>query len=365
MELPLTRRGFLSAGALGVGALAVGGVLADTLTAEAAVPSYFDVGQSGGDAFGPVKLSEPDDGWQSMSVDQVNGRIYYSQAPNRTPGNMRISYLQGNGATISATNYMQFDNFGHGQAIGIERLTNDTYIWMECDPPAGSHTGTKFCRVKWREHDGHSYTLEEAMKLDGFEMYNLVPDSVGVCCTIDPEGKRLLIRYAPKAHQYQHHYRVFDLESVKQRKAKTLYPPHSETTLLQHVPATNSNGKPRNFQGMAIYGDYGYLLTGHEWFVGHGDGAHTQCRPPSGDKGDIHLTVFDLRTGKSKSARTTAHYTYNYREPEGLAVQLANEPRLLFGIVDEQQCATYRGNKASDKHTMSVSYKNVMSTKPL
>ena len=96
--------------------------------------------------------------------------------------------------------------------------------------------------------------------------------------------------------------------------------------LLDHRVVIGGVEDGEVFQGFTVLGDYVYQLTGTAYSDENGP------NPPSGH-GNAHVSCVDLRTGELvQRSRTEAGYSLDYREPEGMAVQLTSPRRLCMGF---------------------------------
>lgn len=284
----------------------------------------FDITQEAVKLFGPVELDYRS-GWQSFGFDVPRGRILYTQpAPvdndggitsAKAAGELRVGALSLDGNREKGV--MQFADFGHGGSTGVESAEDGTYLWVETDGvPHGEYCyGRRLARILWNSQKKRGpiqFKDLETKALPGSRIFTLKPGSTENSPSIDNDGKRLMLRYrwpggnGKAAGMY---YSIYNLSDVMREgdNAKPVFDAISEAEVL-----LAGNGKPyKPFQGMALHGDYGYILTG----------------PKSKSQNDasdapIHLICFRLGQNKllKTAAPSTMGQTLSGREPEGVAV---------------------------------------------
>ncbi|MFC5825088.1 teichoic acid biosynthesis protein C [Nonomuraea insulae] len=298
---PLTRRGLLKLGA---------GVAATTALAG---------GEPAAAAEGRFELTAPSTSliWrkalynttvlQSFAIDNAHGHIYTVQVKNgsgsNAAGDLCLTKLSLSGSILG---HMYLMGFGHGVQIGVEPSGSSAYLWTETDgvPIDGnSSRGTKLARFMFV--NGQTLTTSSA----ALTKYSPVAGATNTTCTIDPSTNRLIMRYVSEG---SFRFAAFTLSSVKAGSPDRLH------DVAQPVGLGT-------FQGYAAYGNYVYVLTG----TAYGD---TNPAP-----GNTYITCLDLRTGEQvQRARSVAGQSLNYREPEGMGIQIVSgAPRLCLGLASE------------------------------
>jgi len=301
-------------------------------SALASVPSapQFSLSGSGGTIFRGVRLYNQTV-LQSFTFDNLNqfiftvhvmqGGIQLPDESSAISGGVR----QGNG-DLCVTKldlsgnilvHMYLRGFGHGVQIGSEPEGSTTYLWTETAAPAkssGTDTfGTKIARfpfVSGQVLDATSSSLQ---------VFAPVPGSTSNSCNIDIAHGYFLLRYVQSG---AHWYALFDLSDVKAGSTSSIVT-MQEPTL------------PSTFQGYACFGNYIYALAGE---------AYAECPPSSSDTGDTCLTTMDINSGAIvDSFPTGAGKTLEYREPEGMTIQIPDlsnpsQARLCFGFASEESC---------------------------
>jgi hypothetical protein len=240
---------------------------------------------------------------QSFAFDNVNGHIYVVQVKNgagsAAAGNLCLTKLSLTGAILGQ---MYLMGFGHGVQIGVEPSGSSAYLWTETDGASdGTNAwGRKLARFKFV--NGQTLTTSSS----ALTKYAPIAGATSTTCAIDPSTNRLIMRYrlggAPR-------YGVYNLSEVKA----------GNPTALFDVGQPDGLGV---FQGYTAFGQYLYLLDGT---------AYSASNPAPGN---TYLTSVDLSTGNVVQRSFTAAWkSLDYREPEGMALQIAGgQPRLCFGF---------------------------------
>ncbi|RVX45729.1 hypothetical protein EDD27_8543 [Nonomuraea polychroma] len=241
---------------------------------------------------------------QSFAFDNVNGHIYAVQLKNgagsAAAGDLCLTKLSLTGTVLG---HMYLRGFGHGVQIGVEPAGTSAYLWTETDAvrdSTGNAWGRRLARFKFV--NGRTLTPSSS----GLTKYAPISGATSTTCAIDPSTNRLIMRYrnsgAPR-------YAVYSLAELKAGAPRKLH----------DVAQPSGLGV---FQGYTAYGNYLYLLDGT---------AYSGSNPAPGN---AHLTCVDLRTGaKVQRSLTQAGKSLDYREPEGLAVQIVSgRPRLCLGL---------------------------------
>ncbi|WP_043638259.1 phage baseplate protein [Nonomuraea candida] len=298
--LPVTRRGLLKLGAFGtLGALGAGATAAPAAAAE----GRFQLTAPATSLIWKKALYD-ETVLQSFAIDNAHGHIYTVQLKNGAgsdaAGHLCLTRLSLSGAVLG---HMYLMGFGHGVQIGVEPSGSSAYLWTETDGvpnEEGSSRGSRLCRFAFV--DGRTLTTSSS----ALTKYAPVPGATNTTCTIDPSANRLVMRYWGGG---SFRFAVFTLSSVKAgapRKVHDIAQP----------------GGLGTFQGYAAYGNFVYLLTGN---------AYGEANP---EPGNTYLTCLDLRTGEQvQRARSVAGKSLDYREPEGMGVQIvAGAPRLCLGL---------------------------------
>ncbi|MEV0592947.1 phage baseplate protein [Nonomuraea cavernae] len=297
--VPVTRRGLLKLGA-GVAATAA---LANTQPAGAAT------------ADGRFELTAPSTSliWkkalydetvlQSFTIDNANGHIYTVQLKNGSgsdaAGNLCLTKLSLSGSILG---HMYLMGFGHGVQIGVEPSGSSAYLWTETDGVSddGSARGSKLARFKFVNGQTLTSTSSALTK------YAPVAGASNTTCTVDPSTNRLVMRYHDGS---TFRFAVFSLAAVKS----------GSTQKLHDIAQPSGLG---TFQGYAAYGNFVYILTGN---------AYSDANPAPGN---TYVTCLDLRSGQQvQRARSVAGKSLDYREPEGMGIQIVSgAPRLCLGL---------------------------------
>jgi hypothetical protein len=297
--VPVSRRGLLKLGA-GVAATTA---LASTGPAGAAtVEGRFDLTAPSTSLIWKKALYD-ETVMQSFTLDNAHGHIYAIQVKNGAgsdaAGHLCLTKLSLSGTILG---HMYLMGFGHGVQIGVEPSGASAYLWTETDAVSddGSSRGAKLARFKFV--NGQTLTATSP----ALTTYALIPGANNTTCTIDPSTNRLIMRYWSGS---TFRFAVYSLAAVKSGTAERLH----------DIVQPSGLG---TFQGYAAYGNFVYLLTGNGY-------SSTNPAP-----GNTYVTCLDLGTGQQvQRARSVAGKSLDYREPEGMAIQIVSgAPRLCLGL---------------------------------
>ncbi|MFG1704837.1 teichoic acid biosynthesis protein C [Nonomuraea sp. M3C6] len=294
---PVTRRGLIKLGA-GVAATA----LAAKPAAAATAANRFDLAAPATQLIWKKALYD-ETVLQSFAFDNVNGHIYTVQVKNGAAspaaGHLCLTKLSLTGTVLG---HMYLMGFGHGVQIGVEPSGTSAYLWTETDAVNDGENawGRRLARFKFV--NGQTLTASSA----ALTKYTLIAGATSTTCAIDPSTNRLIMRYWVEGKP---RYAAYSLAAVKSGTAKKLY----------DVAQPSGLGV---FQGYTAYGDFLYLLDGT---------AYSGSNPAPGN---TFITSVDLRTGDTvQRARSQAGKSLDYREPEGMAIQVVSgRPRLCLGL---------------------------------
>ena len=315
----IDRRAFLCAGAAG---------LATTAAAWATAPSAAAADDDRFDLTAPAhpyireKTLYNETIIQSFAFDDRNGHLFAVQlmqggvqlpdepgpvsgSDRSAHGDLCLTKLSLSGDQLG---HMYLRGFGHGASIGVEPFGGISYIWTEADAKEDTGYGRaigRFAFVDGRVLDSSDWAVQK--------LY-VVPGSTSNRPALDMRNRRLLVQYMLDDNTYR--YRLLDLDRAK----------WGDTTPLYDIPRLGI-ADTETPQGLAVLGDYVYQMTGTHYTDEGGD------NPPSGH-GNTYLSTLSLPEARLvQRARTEAAYSLDYREPEGLAIELGvSPPRLCMGF---------------------------------
>ncbi|MFX4273366.1 hypothetical protein ACQBAR_01065 [Propionibacteriaceae bacterium Y1685] len=301
MDSPVLKRRALFALTAGAGAAALTG-LPPTL-AQAALPTSkrFPLASQPSDDFFRHKVLKGNRVQQSFAFDDPRKAIFVAQLKDGSSdasGDLTITRLKHDGSIYS---YMHVLGAGHGVNIAAEPDgKGGTYLWTEAEGEGASARGTRLARFLWKGNTTVDTRTSAVQKFDP------VAGATNITPSIDPINNRLSLRYDKSGM----HVAVFDLAKAR---AGTFTP-----LLTIKQP---SSGTGITFQGWTVLGQYLYTLEGNSYEA-------------TGGKNNAWLHCFDLNTGtKVESFLTGAAASLNFREPEGLAIQVVSgNPRLVMGF---------------------------------
>jgi hypothetical protein len=285
------------AAALGGGLLLPGGAHAQTITG-----GRFNLA-TGAEKFIREKTLHHTTVLQSFAFDNVNKHIYVLQVIGATEnGDMILTKVNYSGTKLG---HMRLNRFGHGVGMGVEMVGSTPWIWTETDRNPDSGYGRAVTRFKFT--NGQTLTYGSSLTT-----YRAHSGSTSNTPSIDQLNNRIAIRYR---HSGAVHYKVFKLSDFKNRNFTPV-----------HTFKQVGIGSSEVFQGWCLHGNYVYQMTGTA-YTGESGG-----NPPS-KKGNCYLSSIDVRTGQLyERKKTQAAYSLDFREPEGLAVQLSSPRRLHMGF---------------------------------
>ncbi|MEV1166941.1 teichoic acid biosynthesis protein C [Nonomuraea sp. NPDC049784] len=315
--MPVTRRDLLKVGA-GVAATALVGT---ETAAAASAQGRFNLAAPASSLIWKKALYD-ETVLQSFAFDNVHGHIYLAQLKNGSgsaaAGDLCVTKLSLSGSVLG---HMYLLGFGHGVQIGVEPSGGSAYLWTETDAAsdgAGNAWGRRLARFKFV----NGRTLRPSSS--ALTKYTLISGATSTTCAIDPSTNRLIMRCRVGG---QARFVAYSLAAVKAGTARKLY----------DVAQPSGLGV---FQGYTAYGNYLYLLDGT---------AYGSSNPAPGN---TYLTCVDLRTGaKVQRSLSQAGKSLDYREPEGLAIQIVSgRPRLCLGLA----------SGAPGARKASIFYKNAL-----
>ncbi|MDI2125107.1 hypothetical protein [Yinghuangia seranimata] len=281
----------------------------------------FDLAAPATELFRERPLAGRDTVMQSFAFDDAGRRVFAAQIRDRAAGDLTLTRLTWDGVVDGA---MVLEGFGHGTQIGVERVANDVFVWVESHAAQseGAGWGRRVSRVKFRDRD----TVESGGK--HAPSFDLVPDAWGLSCSVDTAYGQMAVRYNTGGSI---RYRVYDLAEVRSGRRT----PRCE---LPAPPMHPTADEPEpSAQGFALFGRYLYTLEGTAY------GAPGSVAPV----GNTYLTCTDLSVpgGRVAAVRTVRDGAdLRFREPEGVAVQRPAGPggpaRLVFGLASYAGSAT-------------------------
>jgi hypothetical protein len=305
----MNRRTLLKAG--GVAAAGLGASLLGATPASASVPvsMRFVLSGTGGN---PIWKTSLHANWvvQSFGYDSVNDQIYFLQhnSTNTDPAHFGDIWVTRTDLAGNETGSMALHGFGHGVSVAVEPYNGKVYLWTET---LGSGTtndnfyGTRLGRFEFINGsvlEWNDYSLIQDRK-------PTISDTVNnPQATIDPATDRLLVRYS---NGTQHRIVAFTLSDARAGRLAD-----ANRLIERALPDPIAT-----YQSFAAYGSYAYLLEGAT--------STSTTTSPS------YLRTIDLNdVGSSvvETFQTTAGQSLPTREPEGMGIWLAPEPRLCFGF---------------------------------
>ncbi|MDQ1028475.1 hypothetical protein QF035_006057 [Streptomyces umbrinus] len=299
----INRRTLLKAG--GAAAVGLGATVLGATPASASVPvsMRFVLGGTGGN---PIWKRSLHANWvlQSFGYDSVNEQIYFLQH-NSTNTNAEYYgdiWVTRTDLAGNETGSMALHGFGHGVSVAVEPYNGKVYLWTETLGAGTTNEnfyGTRMGRFEFI--NGAVFEANDSRIQDRTPTISDVvrnPQPV-----IDPSTNRLLVRYSNGTQRRIVAFNLSDARAGRLADANRLV----ERALPDPV-ATH--------QGFAAYGSFAYLLEG---------GTNSASYLRTIDLNDVGSSVVE-------TFETTAGQSLPTREPEGMGIWLAPEPRLCFGF---------------------------------
>jgi hypothetical protein len=237
---------------------------------------------------------------------------------------------------------MSLKGFGHGQGFYIEHSGADTWVWVECDALQDASSpyeafGTKVCRFQWAATSPATVLYSStatpgytsgATVVDTVNKYDVSPGCRHLTVTVDPCNNRMLIRALESGDPW---ISIYDLSDVKTNGINATRIHHFTQMALASDTDTSGSSVPEPIQGIALYGNFVYYISGFE--KGH-TGMGTSCSQTTAQPTYIYYqSTLPNDNHAGYSASTTAGYTLPRREPEGIGVwQAPSGPRLVMGF---------------------------------
>ncbi|WP_129667295.1 hypothetical protein [Phytoactinopolyspora endophytica] len=321
----LTRRRFLWLGgavtgavASGVGLGAAAGTAATTSGRRLPPSDPFDLDAPTDALFVNRELHDQRTIMQSFAVDSVGGDVYVVQItqagtplPGDEPGDEEYARRAARGDLTmtrldldgNRLGHMYLKRFGHGVAIGVERVGSSVHLWTEVDAVTEGSSGWGTRLLRFPFSDG---AVIDADRTPDLQRRELLPGVDRTTCNVDSAHNTLVMRYRRDGG---FRYGLFDLNHVRQQRPS--YTPIADVAQPDVLVGTT-------FQGYASFGRYLYLLDGQ---------IYSDSNPPEG-KGNTHLTRVDWQTGEvEQRIHVTDYHELHRREPEGMGVWLAQPGR--------------------------------------
>ncbi|MEU0649777.1 phage baseplate protein [Streptomyces umbrinus] len=299
----INRRTLLKAG--GAAAVGLGATVLGATPASASVPvsMRFVLGGTGGN---PIWKRSLHANWvlQSFGYDSVNDQIYFLQhnSTNTSAENFGDIWVTRTDLAGNETGSMALHGFGHGVSVAVEPYNGKVYLWTETlgagDDNEGFY-GTRMGRFEFI--NGAVFERNDSRIQDRTPTISDVvrnPQPV-----IDPSTNRLLVRYS---NGTQRRIVAFDLSDARAGRLAD-----ADRLIERALPDPVAT-----HQGFAAYGSFAYLLEG---------GTNSASYLRTIDLNDVGSSVVE-------TFETTAGQSLPAREPEGMSIWLAPEPRLCFGF---------------------------------
>ena len=189
---------------------------------------------------------------------------------------------------------MTLKHFGHGTNLDCIRINGKTWLWTGCDSKGGNSTAiTCFTFKKGKVLNRHgSYRFRIPLSRNS-QRYagNVYP-------AIDPEGKKLAVRYTKGNKQYFIYYKLIKGKKIKPRK------------ILRKVSRGKTSGP---FQGFDIAGSSIYTIEG--------TASRSEMKELSKKYYPTVIRRYDYQSKKTSEITVTGASKLSHREAEGIQVR--------------------------------------------
>ena len=192
------------------------------------------------------------------------------------------------------SSFMTLKHFGHGTNLDCIRVNGKTWLWTGCDGKRGNSTAiTRFTFKSGKvlnKHGSCRYRIPLSKKSRKYAA-NVYP-------AIDPEGKRLAVRYTSGNKQYFIYYNLIKGKKIKPRK------------ILKKVACPRTAGP---FQGFDIEGTRIYTIEG--------TASQSEMKELSKKYYPTVIRRYDYESNISRTKTVTGAAGLLHREAEGIQVQ--------------------------------------------
>jgi hypothetical protein len=289
-------------------------VLAPPVSAAGGVPvtGRFDLGSAPRPLLAGQWLHDRRHVPQSFAFDEAAGFVYVLQVEGANAagtfrehaarGDLVLTKLKRDNGAIAG--HMILRGFGHGVSLGVEPAGDGTVqLWTEVDSQPndeGVGRGTRLGRFPFVDD-----TILDT-KSPAIRKFDLVPGARVCTPSLDAIHGLLALRYTTAGGS---RVALYDLAAVKAGR----------TTPLRDIDFAFPFGV---LQGWCTFGSYLYILAGEPYSVSN---------PPPGN---ATLWCLDWNNGAVVERHPSTAFTgLEYREPEGLAIQIVDGvPRLCLGF---------------------------------
>lgn len=255
---------------------------------------------------------------QSFIIDYANNCIYTTQVNGaKADGNVLLTQMDLNGNILGK---MYLNDFGHGSQINLTHEDSTVYIWLECDGVLhsnGFNYGTRFCRFEFKNGatvQGHTG-----------KVYDLIPGATRLSISISEETNRIAVRFADRSGNF--YINTYKLDSLVGRDNTEAIGINAD--LISSISIDKKlHADKQSHQGLGIYGDYIYYLTGVSLDANNGvNNSKIRCIDLNGNILYEHLITHRL--------------DLTYREPECLYIRQVDDEthEMYFGFASDVQYA--------------------------
>ena len=229
---------------------------------------------------------------QGFAWDGIS--YYYLSQLSTGSDSLRLTKItwQRNGTYQSS--YMTLKHFGHGTNLDCIRVKGKTWLWTGCDSKGGNSTAITCFTFKsgkvLNRHGSHRFRIPMSRTSQKYAG-NVYP-------AINPEGKKLAVRYTRGNKQYFIYYKLIKGKEIKPRK------------ILRKVSRSKTSGP---FQGFDIDGTRIYTIEG--------TASQTEMKELSKKYYPTVIRRYDYQSKKTSEITVTGASKLSHREAEGIQVR--------------------------------------------
>ena len=220
--------------------------------------------------------------------------FYYLSQLSTGSDNLRLTKITWQKDGTYQSSFMTLKHFGHGTNLDCVRIKGKTWLWTGCDSKGGNSTAiTRFTFKSGRvlnKHGSCRYRIPTSKKGRKYAS-NVYP-------AIDPEGKRLAIRYTSGDKQYFIYYNLINGQKIKPRK------------IIKKVSCPKTSGP---FQGFDIEGARIYTIEG--------TASQSEMKELSKKYYPTVIRSYDYESKKIWIKTVMGASILSHREAEGIQVQ--------------------------------------------
>lgn len=229
---------------------------------------------------------------QGYTYDGIS--YYYLSQLSTGSDSLRLTKITWQKDGTYQSSFMTLKHFGHGTNLDCIRIKGKTWLWTGCDSKGGNSTAiTRFTFKSGKVLNRHGSCRYRIPLSRTSQRYagNVYP-------AIDPEGKKLSVRYTTGNRQYFIYYKLINGKEIKPRK------------ILKKVSRSKTSGP---FQGFDIAGTRIYTIEG--------TASRSEMKELSKKYYPTVIRRYDYQSKKACEITVTGASKLSHREAEGIQIQ--------------------------------------------